>query len=253
MTLQRAALRQQLHNLLEQQEQEQLQQETEPSDDYYYADTDKRSITSLARGNGVLRNGKRNLAALARTGQMMRFSPNGLVDEMKRSVASLAKTGQLPSKEPDAEDGQLDGDSWQGHDNKRSLGSLARSGNLLPSGGKRNLASLRRNDMMPFALKRSLAALARENMLPGGIKRDFIVEERRNIGTMARDYALPNQKTRVVECESLLCAPPSECVAASLGGRLLAGLVDPVFSCEQEFLMLRTFLLFHIWSLSSVR
>lgn len=200
-TLQRAALRQQLHNLLEQQEQQLLQQE-EPSDDYYYADTDKRSITSLARGKGVLRNGKRNLAALARTGQILHFNPNGLVDEMKRSVASLAKTGQLPSKEPDAEDGQLDEDySWQGHDNKRSLGSLARSGNLLPSsGGKRNLASLRKNDMMPYALKRSLAALARENMLPG-IKRDFIVEQRRNIGTMARDYALPNQKTRVVDCE----------------------------------------------------
>lgn len=144
-------------------------------DDYYYPELDKRSITSLARGNGVLlKNGKRSLP------------------EMKRSLASLAKTGQLPSKEPDAEDGQLDTDSWQEH-TKRSLGALARSGNLLQSGGKRSLASLRKNDMMPYALKRSLAALARENMLPG----------KRNIGAMARDYALPNQKTRVVDCEFL--------------------------------------------------
>lgn len=179
---QRAALRQQLHNLLEQQEQRELQQQQqEPSDDYYYPDTDKRSITSLARGNGVLlRNGRQE--------------PNSvLVEEMKRSLASLAKAGQLPSKEPDAEDGQLDEDSWQGHDSKRSLGSLARSGNLLQSStaGKRNLAALRKNGMLPYALKRSLAALARENMLPG----------KRNIGTMARDFALPNQKTRISDCE----------------------------------------------------
>lgn len=120
----------------------------------------------------------------------MLHGSSNLVEEMKRSVASLAKTGQLPSKEPEAEEGQLDTDSYDQHDNKRSLGALARSGNLLQSGGKRNLASLRKNDMMPYALKRSLAALARENMLPG----------KRNIGTMARDYALPNQKTRL-ECE----------------------------------------------------
>lgn len=156
------------------------------------------------RSNGVLHgggvDGKRNLAALARTGQMLHVSPNVLLDEMKRSVASLAKTGQLPSKEPDADDGQLDEDSWQAHENKRSLGSLARSGNLLQS-GKRNLASLRKNDMMPYVLlnadeKRSLAALARGNMLPdggSGIKR--------NIGAMARDFALPNQKTRVESCK----------------------------------------------------
>lgn len=63
----------------------------------------------------------------------------------------------------------------------------------MQSGGKRNLASLRKNGMLPYALKRSLAALARENLLPGGGKR--------NIGSMARDYALPNQKTRIVDCE----------------------------------------------------
>lgn len=198
-SIQRAALRQQLHNLLEQQEQQQMQQA--PADaDYYYSDNDKRSINSLARSSGLSRAGKRILPPT------LRFSPYALLEEMKRSVASLAKTGQLPSKEPDAEDGQLDEDAWQGHENKRSLGSLARSGNLLQSGGgKRNLAALRKNDMMPYPLagsqKRSVAALARGNMLPG-FRDEFTVEQRRNIGAMARDYALPNQKTRVGgDCE----------------------------------------------------
>lgn len=146
----------------------------------------------MARGRGTLPNGKRSLASLARSGQL-----NAVVNEMKRSLASLAKTGQLPSKEPDAEDGDLDGDSWQANDNKRSLGALARSGWLLQPtttiNGKRSLASLRRNDMMPvLGLKRSLAALARENQLPG----------KRNIGAMARDFALPNQQQRVADgCE----------------------------------------------------
>lgn len=158
---QRAALRQQLHNLLEQQEQQQL--EHGPTEDYYYADNDKRSV---AQRLGVVRYGKRNLA------QLLHASPNIVLDEMKRSLASLAKTGQLPSKEPDAEDGQLDADSLQDRENKRSLSSLARTGNLLQSGGKRNLASLRKNDMMPLPLvaangqKRTLSALARGNMLP---------------------------------------------------------------------------------------
>lgn len=150
--------------------------------------------------NGHLGNlyGKRNLAALARTGQILHASPNPYEDlGIKRSLASLAKTGQLPSQEPEIDDEATGGsESWY-ESEKRSIGSLARSGNMMA--GKRNLASLMKNDMLPSSVsghKKSIGSLARGNMLPG-IKREFIDEERRNIAAMAREWALPKQKNTI--------------------------------------------------------
>ena len=171
---------------------------------------DKRSLSSLAR-EGMLRNGKRNIGALARTGALR----GGMMDEIKRSIATLAKNGQLPSREPDAE--VSSSASWM--DDKRNIGSLARSGfyggstgkrNIaslarsfdLPSYGKRNIASLVRSRMLPSqAPKRSLASLARTNMLPSYGKKnlDGTNEDKRNIGAVARDWALPNQQTKMNE------------------------------------------------------
>lgn len=140
---QRAALRQQISNLIDRRPPVDGGLALDQDEDgdgtrYYYKsnsnDDDKRSVTSRV-GNGIL-TGKRpdpyylNAAWYA---------------DVKRSLSSLAKAGQLPSKEPDAND-QMDADV------KRSLGSLVRSGNLLTGrNGKRNLASLRKNDMMPYS------------------------------------------------------------------------------------------------------
>ncbi|XP_059608407.1 neuropeptide-like 1 isoform X4 [Phlebotomus argentipes] len=137
---------------------------------------DKRSINSLARA-GLFP--KRNLGSVLRTGGFQRTGgENG--GGGKRSLASLAKTGQLPSKEPDAE--IAPSSLWL--ENKRNLGALARSGNFYLT-GKRNLAALARGNLLPLA------------------KREWIEEERRSIGALARDWALPNQKNKDEEEEEL--------------------------------------------------
>ncbi|XP_055707158.1 uncharacterized protein LOC129804106 isoform X3 [Phlebotomus papatasi] len=143
---------------------------------------DKRAVNSLARA-GLFK--LRNSGSVLRTGGYQgtggyQRTGGNTRGGGKRSLASLAKAGQLPSKEPDAE--IAPSSNW--FSNKRNVGALARSGNLNMSG------------------KRNLAALARGNLLPQS-KREWIEEERRSIGALARDWALPNQKNKDEEEEEL--------------------------------------------------
>ncbi|XP_055691407.1 uncharacterized protein LOC129794635 isoform X2 [Lutzomyia longipalpis] len=173
----RIALRNRLRSILEKAIDERDYQRLDESADDVDFLADKRSINSLARA-GLFP--KRNLGSVLRTGGFQRTGgDNG--GGGKRSVASLAKAGQLPSKEPDAEYAPS---SVHWFANKRNLGSLVRSGNLNLSG------------------KRNMASLARGNILPQ-TKREWIEEERRSIGALARDWALPNQKNKDEEEEEL--------------------------------------------------
>uniref|UniRef100_A0A6B2ECD8 Putative neuropeptide-like 1 isoform x3 n=1 Tax=Phlebotomus kandelakii TaxID=1109342 RepID=A0A6B2ECD8_9DIPT len=172
----RIALRNRLRSILERAIDESDYQRLDDNENGGDFLADKRSINSLARA-GLFP--KRNLGSVLRTGGFQRTGgDNG--GGGKRSLAALAKTGQLPSKEPDAE--LAPSSHWL--DMKRNLGALARSGNLYLSG------------------KRNLAALSRGNMLPQ-TKREWIEEERRSIGALARDWALPNQKNKDEEEEEL--------------------------------------------------
>lgn len=128
---------------------------------------------------------KRNLAALAKLG-LVRPAQNQ--EDVKRSIATMAKNGQLPSREPEAED--LSESQWNEY--KRNIGSLARTGSIIPhkrdsgsSGygvpvflypfGKRNLQSILRSGgangqqqqrTTSSIPKRNVAALARDSLLP---------------------------------------------------------------------------------------
>lgn len=107
-------------------------------------------------------------------------------DGLKRSIATLAKNGQLPSREPDA---ATSSSMWL--DEKRNIGSMARAGNLNYY-GKRNLASIMRSNYNAYP-KRNMASLARGNMWPSND------DYKRNVGTLARDWALPNRQTKINE------------------------------------------------------
>jgi len=186
--LQAAALRSQLRDRIQRNSADGYQDLSGEDTEAFY---DKRSVSTLAR-DGALRNGKRNLAALARAG-LLRDS-----DFIKRSIATLAKNGQLPSKEPETEDNNEE-DDWV--DQKRSLASLARGGygngkrnvqslaRNLPD-GKRSITTLMRNGLYPIyetSPKRNLQALARSHLL-------FPAYGKRNVGKLARDWLLPNQQ-----------------------------------------------------------
>lgn len=167
-----------------------------PSIDDDLSDEEKRSLSSIAR-NGLLSNGKRHIAALARMNMLRQPT-----DDIKRSIATLAKNGQLPSKEPETD--ETPASQWTME--KRNIGALARSGLL---GGKRNIASLARGyDMSAFGKrnlaslvrmgvnpsytpKRNIASLARSNLVPyfGGMKK--------NVGALARDWSLPKSSSKI--------------------------------------------------------
>lgn len=179
-------------------EDDQLSSEDDPSSiEDYAVYGNKRSLSSIAR-NGLLNNGKRNIAALARMNLLR--SPS--TDDIKRSIATLAKNGQLPSKEPETD--ETPASQWTME--KRNIGALARSGLL---GGKRNLASLARNyDFSPYGKrnlasivrmgtipsytpKRNIAALARSNLIP------YFGETKKNVGALARDWSLPKSSSKI--------------------------------------------------------
>lgn len=109
-------------------------------------------------------------------------------EDEKRSIATLAKNGQLPSREPDTEMESLSDDD-NGH--KRNIASMARSGLI---GGKRNIQSLARQWQYVNG-KRNIGSVMRGNMFQGN-KRSIASMARngygkRNVGTLARDWALP--------------------------------------------------------------
>lgn len=107
---------------------------------------------------------------------------NPIYEEYKRSLATLAKNGQLPSQEPDAEESKSS--QWN---EKRNLGSLARTGYLT---GKRNVGSLARDYQLPSSAsvgKRNLAALARLGFVPS-------TTTKRNMASLARLNSYTNKR-----------------------------------------------------------
>lgn len=196
------ALRSQLKNLLnnsnnnidDYEDDQSFENDQSYIDDYFYGN--KRSLSSIAR-NGLLNNGKRNIAALARMNMLRQPT-----DDIKRSIATLAKNGQLPSKEPETD--ETPASQWTME--KRNIGALARSGLL---GGKRNIASLARNyDFSPYGKrnlaslvrmgmnpsytpKRNIASLARSNLIP------YFAETKKNVGALARDWSLPKSSSKI--------------------------------------------------------
>lgn len=115
---------------------------------------------------------------------------DGMDEDEKRSIATLAKNGQLPSREPDTDLEAL-GEDDNGH--KRNIGSAARLGMI---GGKRNIASVARQWAFQGGKRNIQSMMRNNNMLPGGGKRNVAWVARtgygkRNIGSLARDYGLP--------------------------------------------------------------
>lgn len=122
----------------------------------------KRNIAALARDYG-LPSGIRNVGTLARDRML---PPNG-----KRNIASLPRIYLLPT--------------FYGT-GKRNIGSVAGTSNRLRF-GKRFLGELTRSGDFPRwdnNEKRNMAALARNGDIHYG---------KRNVGTLARDWSLPNQ------------------------------------------------------------
>lgn len=108
-------------------------------------------------------------------------------EDDKRSIATLAKNGQLPSKEPETEMESLNDDD-NGH--KRNIASMARLGVI---GGKRNIQSLAAQQ----SGKRNIGSLMRNNIFPGSDRKRNMASiarnnfGKRNVGKLARDWALP--------------------------------------------------------------
>ncbi|CAH0564718.1 unnamed protein product [Brassicogethes aeneus] len=137
----------------------------------------KRSLSALARWNNLPE--KRNLEALARAGYIKTL-PEEEEEEnesYKRSIADLAKNGQLPSHEDKrgiqslARNGEIHTKPANYKNQaveemyKRNIASLARFANF-PSYNKRSLSSLARSGDLPsFYYKRSIASLARDGAL----------------------------------------------------------------------------------------
>lgn len=117
---------------------------------------------------------KRSVAALAAQG-LLHHSNNAAAAAAKRSLATLAKNGQLPTPDP-----EIVADAEQRNEDKRYVGSLARSGNLMGY-GKRNIGTLARDFQLPQNGKRNLATMARLGML--GNRND---QGKRNLASVAR-------------------------------------------------------------------
>lgn len=122
------------------------------NNDMDYIEEDKRSVAALA-AQGLLHH---NNAAAA-----------------KRSLATLAKNGQLPTPDP-----EIIPDDEQRSEDKRYIGSLARSGQMLGY-GKRNVGTLARDYQLPQNGKRNLATMARLGLLSRN-------EPKRNMAAVAR-------------------------------------------------------------------
>lgn len=111
-------------------------------------------------------------------------------EDEKRSIATLAKNGQLPTVgSPDVDETLSEDDN--GH--KRNLASMARSGMI---GGKRNIQSLARQ-LNYGSGKRNIGAVMRNNMFPESGKRNLasIRNGKRSIGYMRNTYGKRNVGT----------------------------------------------------------
>ncbi|XP_073845450.1 neuropeptide-like precursor 1 isoform X2 [Musca autumnalis] len=143
-----SSLRNQLRNILRERQLDEGEEQS-LNNDLDYLEEDKRSVAALA-AQGLL-----NL--------------NG---PPKRSLATLAKNGQLPTPDP-----EIVPDEEQRSEDKRYIGSLARSGQMLGY-GKRNIGTLARDFQLPNG-KRNLATMARLGLLGRS-------EPKRNMAAVAR-------------------------------------------------------------------
>ncbi|XP_075166612.1 neuropeptide-like precursor 1 isoform X2 [Haematobia irritans] len=145
-----SSLRNQLRNILRERQLEEGEEQS-LNNDMDYLEEDKRSAAGLV-AQGLL---NLNNAAAA-----------------KRSLATLAKNGQLPTPDP-----EIVPDEDQRSEDKRNIGSLARSGQL--GYGKRNIGTLARDYQLPQNGKRNLATMARLGLLGRN-------EPKRNMAAVAR-------------------------------------------------------------------
>ncbi|XP_061399902.1 neuropeptide-like 1 isoform X2 [Musca vetustissima] len=127
---------------------------------------DEGEEQSLDHDSDYLEEDKRSVAALAAQGLL------NLNGSPKRSLATLAKNGQLPTPDP-----EIVPDEDQRSEDKRYIGSLARSGQMLGF-GKRNIGTLARDFQLPNG-KRNLATMARLGLLGRN-------EPKRNMAAVAR-------------------------------------------------------------------
>lgn len=125
---------------------------------------EKRNLETLARLGGIHQYIKKNLESLARHGYIYNrpSDENEAYQNGKRNLGSLARNGELLNKN------QQDSNYYLSR-YQRNIQNLMKTGGL--SNGKRNLVSLIRSHNMPY---------------------EDIEENKRNIGTIARDWALPN-------------------------------------------------------------
>nr|CAD7196477.1 unnamed protein product [Timema douglasi] len=176
---------------------EELETLEEASDDNgYEEDVNKRSIASLARsGNLPFKGGegKRSVEALARSGYLPApKAPESSEDSQmdasqeadllgKRSIASLAKSGQLQHASSQFVNGDLLKDEFDGEGKRGGIGSLARNGylNNKKDNGNRDLERLMQQLYQDEGMdKRNIGSLARSFNLPQNGKR--------NLGSIAR-------------------------------------------------------------------
>nr|CAD7398421.1 unnamed protein product [Timema cristinae] len=176
---------------------EELETLEEASDDNgFEEDVNKRSIASLARsGNLPFKGGegKRSVEALARSGYLPApKAPESSEDSQmdasqeadllgKRSIASLAKSGQLQHTSSQFVNGDLLKDEFDGEGKRGGIGSLARNGylNNKKDNGNRDLERLMQQLYQDEGIdKRNIGSLARSFNLPQNGKR--------NLGSLAR-------------------------------------------------------------------
>nr|CAD7258380.1 unnamed protein product [Timema shepardi] len=176
---------------------EELETLEEAADDNgYEEDVNKRSIASLARsGNLPFKGGegKRSVEALARSGYLPApKAPESSEDSQmdasqeadllgKRSIASLAKSGQLQHASSQFVNGDLLKDEFDGEGKRGGIGSLARNGylNNKKDNGNRDLERLMQQLYQDEGIdKRNIGSLARSFNLPQNGKR--------NLGSLAR-------------------------------------------------------------------
>ncbi|XP_013100258.1 neuropeptide-like 1 isoform X2 [Stomoxys calcitrans] len=141
-----SSLRNQLRNILRERQLEEGEEQN-LNNDMDYLEEDKRSAVGLV-SQGLLN-----------------------LNNPKRSLATLAKNGQLPTPDP-----EIVPEDDQRSEDKRNIGSLARSGQL--GYGKRNIGTLARDYQLPNG-KRNLATMARLGLLGRN-------EPKRNVAAVAR-------------------------------------------------------------------